>query len=168
MSTPLQDIYDSMFARLEKDDEILSLREDELSEELFALFKSARAKFKTIRKNLNEILVTDIIVNPGTPEEYNLKERDIVDDLTNEEIEILSYLMIVSLKERKLVNSDFYDYLGLTTKDFKQLSKANQLSAINKVVENAEKRANKMIRNYSRVKNNNGVVTTFIDEMSDL
>lgn len=168
MSTPLQNIYDSFFARLEKDEAIISLDEGELREELFALFKTARAKFKTIRKDLYSIVEESVTENAGQVDEYTITTRTIEDDLTEEEVEILSYLMIVSLKERKLANSDFYNYLGLTTKDFKQLSKANQLSAIDKVVKTAKATAKEMIDNYSRIKNNNGTITTFIDEMSDL
>lgn len=168
MSTPLWNVYDSFLARLEKDESITSLGEEDINEELFELFKNARTEFKTIRADLYSITETEEVRNPGDVDEYTVIIRELDNDITAEEVNILSFLMIVSLKERKLTNSEFYNYLGLTTKDFKQLSKASQLGAINKVVTSAQSRAKRMIDKYSRVKNDGGVVTTFIDEMSDL
>jgi len=133
---------------------------------LFKIFKSARGKFYNITKDLYAITETSAIINPG-PDEYELTTRELDDDLTEEEIEIISYLMIVVFYERKLANDELYSVLELTTSDFKQLSKANQLSQIRKTVKEYEEKAKNRVEMYDRIKNDAGSVTTFIDEMGD-
>ena len=141
MSTPLQDIYDKFWSKVEKEETISLLREDDMVEELLLFYRAAASNFINAKKDLETITESDEVVNAGTIDEYTVIRRSLVDDLTETEKEILSYLMIVSFLERKVVNNDFYEVMGLTTKDFKHLSKANQLSNVNKVIKDYQERA---------------------------
>lgn len=166
MSTPLKEIYNGFWGRVENEDQIITLREDEMVEELFVLFKSAREKFYNVRKNLYSITESgEVVTEDG--ETFTVNRRTLESELSPREIEILSYLMIVVFYERKMANDDFYSVLELTTSDFKQLSKSNQLAQIRKTVEYADKKAKKLIEMYDRIKNDSGEITTFIDEMGD-
>jgi len=168
MSTPLQDIYDRFWSKVEEESTISSLREDDMVEELFLIYKSAASAFTIVRKDLETITETTQTVNSGTIDEYTYKVRTLEDDLTELEKEILSYLMIVTFLQRKVVNENFYEALELTTKDFKQLSKANQMDKVNNIIKDYETRAEKKISLYGRIMNDKGSIRTFIDEMSDL
>jgi hypothetical protein len=168
MSTPLKTIYDSCLGKLEKEDAIVNLTEDLYLEEMFVLFKSARSEFVTVKKDLETITEVEEVKNPGAGDEYTNIVRTLDADLGENEIDILAFLMVVAILERKSTNSEFYEALGLTTKDFKQFSQANQLNAIDKKVESHKKRAKIKMRLYDRIKNDKGTVTTFIDEMGDL
>lgn len=133
--TPISEVYDS-FLRKISDYSFLSLdvTEQEIDEELFGYFKSARAKFYRCKKSLGTGL-------------NSLDEMEIESDLNDFEIEILVKLMLVEYMTPIILSSEVLKQ-SLSDKDFRIYSQANQLRELNLLYRLLQREANKMITEY--------------------
>jgi hypothetical protein len=129
--TSLEKLYDIFLSKI-TDYRLLDMMESEINEQLFSYFESARAKFYRCKKNL----------------EVDLGLMEIQDDLTYFEIEILVSLMLVEHITPQLLSSENLKQ-SLSDKDFKIYSQANQLREIRLLLEGLERKANKMITEYT-------------------
>lgn len=168
MSTLLSDVYDEFWSKIERESVISGLRADEKSEELFQIYKTAAVHFTYARFDLYDINETIETVNAGDIDEFDMVVREFNNIvLTHEELSIMGYLMALVWLERKVMEEDFYGVMGLTTSDFKQLSKSSHLNGIIKTIEAYRKSVDILKDSYSRRKRSGGTITTFISEMSD-
>lgn len=127
--TNLSELYDIFLSKI-TDYRLLAMTEEEIQDDLFVYFKSARAKFYRCKKNLSVI------------------DSEIQDELTYFEIEILVSLMLVEHITPQLLSSENLKQ-SLSDKDFKIYSQANQLREIRLLLEGIERKANKMITEYT-------------------
>ena len=109
---------------------LLQLNDEEIEEELMDYFDTARALFYKCK---NDLTVVDGIIQS---------------DLTSFEIEVLVSLMLVEHITPQLLSSENLKQ-SLSDKDFKIYSQANQLREIRLLLENLERKSNKMITQYT-------------------
>jgi hypothetical protein len=134
--TNLTKVYDVFLSKI-TDYSLLAIdvTEEEVYEELFGYFESARAKFYKCKKSLEVI-------------EDELGEQQIEGDLNHYEIELIVKLMLVEYMTPILLSSETLKQ-GLSDKDFKIYSQANQLRELNLLYRLLQKEANKMITEYT-------------------
>lgn len=106
------------------------MTEEEIKEDLFRYYKSARAKFHKCKKDLTVI------------------DEVIQSDLSNFEVEIIVSLMLVEHIKPHLLSSENLKQ-SLSDKDFKIYSQANQLRETRLLFDNLERKVNKMITEYT-------------------
>jgi len=131
--TKLSDIYDVFLSKI-SDYNLVALGQEEVDEELLGYFKSARAKFYKCKKDTT--LTED--------------ETAIVDELNPYEIEVFVKLMLVEYMTPIMLSSEVVKQ-GLSDKDFKIYSQANQLRELNLLYRLLKREANKMITEYSYI-----------------
>lgn len=129
--TKLSDIYDIFLSRISNYN-LLNLSLEEIEEDLLLYFKSARAKFYKCK--------TDTTLTED--------EKAVVGELSPFEIEIFVKLMLIEYMT-PIVLSDEVLRQGLSDKDFKIYSQANQLRELNLLYRLLQKEANKMITEYT-------------------
>lgn len=129
--TNLSELYDSFLSKI-TDYRLLQMTEQEIKDDLFGYYKTARAKFYRCKKNLDVDKLTE----------------DIKDTLTYFEIEILVSLMLVEHIYPQLISGENMK-MSLSDKDFKIYSQANQLREIRLLLESLERKSNKMITEYT-------------------
>lgn len=127
--TNLSVLYDKFLSRI-TDYRLLKMTEEEIKEDLFGYFESARGKFYKCKKNLEVV------------------DEVIQDELTYFEIEILVSLMLVEHITPQLLSSENLKQ-SLSDKSFKLYSQANQLREIRLLLESLEKKSKKMITEYT-------------------
>lgn len=134
--TPITDIYEVFLQKI-SDYSFLSkfVTEEELDEELFGYFKSARAKFYKCKNSLKTV-------------KNDLDETEIEGDLTPYEIEVIVKLMLVEYMTPQVLNSEVIKQ-SLSDKDFRIYSQANQLRELNLLYRLMQKEATKMITEYT-------------------
>lgn len=135
--TNLSDIYDIFLSKI-SDYNLVNLLPEEVDEELLGYFKSARTKFYKCKKDKD-----------GN-DRLELSEDDtkVTGKLTYYEMEILVKLMLVEYMTPILLSSEVLKQ-GLSDKDFKIYSQANQLRELNLLYRLLQKEANKMITEYT-------------------
>ena len=109
---------------------LLAMTDEEIKEDLLGYFKSARAKFYRCKNDLTIV------------------GEEINSDLTYFEIEVLVNLMLVEHITPNLLSSENLKQ-SLSDKDFKVYSQANQLREIRLLLEGLERKASKMITEYT-------------------
>lgn len=127
--TNLEEINDIFLSKI-ADYRLLRMSPEQIENTLLDFFKSARAKFYRCKKNLAVV------------------DKVIQDELTYYEIEVLVNLMLVEYITPQLLSSENMKQ-SLSDKDFKIYSQANQLREIRLLLESTERRANKMILDYT-------------------
>lgn len=134
--TPMTDIYESFLQKI-SDYSFLSptITEDEMNEELFGYFKSARAKFYKCKKSLKTVI-------------NDLDEVEVESDLTPYEIEVIVKLMLVEYMTPQVLSSEVLKQ-SLSDKDFRIYSQANQLRELNLLYRLMQREATKMITEYT-------------------
>ena len=133
--TPITEIYET-FLRKISDYTFLSdnITEEEINEELFGYFESARAKFHKCKNDLETIEDSGEVFVKG--------------DLTPYEKEVLVKLMLVEYMTPQLISSETIKQ-SLSDKDFKIYSQANQLRELNLLYRQLQREAQKMITEYT-------------------
>lgn len=145
----LNELNDSFLSKI-TDYRLLDMMEDEINDDLFRYFKTARAKFYRCRNRL------DVIQNDEGERFFGYKkmnedtglEEDVYIEITPFEIEILVAIMLVEHIKPQLLSSENLKQ-SLSDKDFKIYSQANQLREIRLLMEYYERQANKMITEYT-------------------
>ncbi|GIN66342.1 hypothetical protein J41TS2_17630 [Bacillus sonorensis] len=127
--TNLAEVYDSFLSKI-TDYRLFKMTEEEIKENLFGYFKSAKAKFYKCKKDLTVI------------------DEVIQSDLSDIEIEILVSLMLVEHIKPQLLSSENLKQ-SLSDKDFKIYSQANQLRETRLLFDNLKREVNKMITEYT-------------------
>lgn len=131
--TNLTVLYDKFLSKI-TDYRLLEMTEDEINDDLFGYFETARAKFYKCKNSL------DTVEDNG--------ELKIVSDLARFEIEILVTLMLIEHITPQLLSSENMKQ-SLSDKDFRIYSQANQLREIRLLLEGYERRVSKMITEYT-------------------
>lgn len=129
--TDITVIYNMFLSRI-TDYRILNMSREEAEDVMLDYYNSAKAVFYKCKNNL-EI------------DEENLK---IKSDLTDLEKRIIVTLMLVEHITPQLVSSEKLQQT-LNDKDFKIYSQANQLREVRLLLERMERRANKLITQYT-------------------
>lgn len=127
--TELQELYDIFLSKI-TDYRLLSMTDAEIKSDLHGYFKSARARFYRCKNDLSD---DGVLINS---------------DLTYFEIEILVSHMLVGHITPQLLSSENLKQ-SLSDKDFKIYSQANQLREIRLLLEGLERKASKMITEYT-------------------
>lgn len=142
-NTSLAEVYDGFLSKI-SDYTLLSdtITDMDIEEELFAYFKSARAKFFKCRQSLKTVTAID-----SEGEEYLSFEVE----LTDYEIEVIIALMLVEYMKPLVVSTEI-NKQSLSDKDFKIYSQANQLKELRMLSRELKKEANKMISTYTYFK----------------
>lgn len=109
---------------------------EEIEEELFGYFKSARARFYKCKQSL--VLYKDEITS----------ETIIESQLTDFEIEIITILMLSEYMTKELLSSETIKQ-SLSDKDFKIYSQANQLRELRLLKREVKTEASKLINEYT-------------------
>lgn len=130
----LSEVYDSFLSKI-TDYALLTLTDDEIEEDLYRYFKSARTKFYRCKSDL-------------TPIKNDLDELYFPLGLHPFEVEILATLMLVEHITPTLNSSEVVKQ-SLSDKDFKVYSQANQLRELRLLRRELKSEANKMITEYT-------------------
>lgn len=134
VKTNIAEIYDNFLTKI-SDYSFLELSSNEMDDELFGYFKTARAKFYKCQNSL----LTAV-------DEFG--ETIIQSQLHPFEIEILTTFMLVEYIKPQVLSSEALRQL-LSDKDFKVHSQANQLRELTLVYRNFKKEAEKMVTEYT-------------------
>lgn len=132
--TKISEIYESFLSKI-SDYSFLSLTEEELEQDLFGYFKTARTKFHRCKNNL------DVIDN-------ELGEKIFTVELKPFEIEVLSHLMLVEYLKPQVLSSEALKQ-SLSDKDFKIYSQANQIRELRLLYNTMKSESNKLITEYT-------------------
>lgn len=132
MATPFEDVFSSFLMKV-SDYELLDLDEETTEKVLVNLLTLAVARF-------NQVCVKDLT---------NTQSGDsFVDDLSVEEIDILSEIMVENWIKPKIYNLDLFKN-RLSTKDFTTFSPANLLNSVRETFKLSHERAESLINKYS-------------------
>jgi hypothetical protein len=134
--TTMEEIYDNFLSKI-SDYSFLSdtITEQDVNDELFGYFKTARTKFYRCKSDLEVV-------------ENEFDELEFTVDLHPMEIEVLTTLMLVEYLKPQLITSETLKQ-SLSDKDFKIYSQASQLREI-RLLHNAIKaEASKLITEYT-------------------
>lgn len=138
MATPYSDVINSFLGKI-TDYELPTFLLDEREEIVFNYMKNSCAKFKRICK-------TDLSDRDEDLKQFNK-------DLDDEEIDIISELMIVNWLKPKLYSLENLKNV-LNTKDFSQYSPANLLDKIRATYNECKTESKRMMNNYSHYRGN--------------
>lgn len=134
--TEISNLYGNFSSKISDYDLIMKkATKEEIEEELFDFFKSARAKFYKCKKSLNIVNNEDGVLI-------------FEDDLTWFEIEILTTLMIVEYLKPKVLSGEVMRP-ALSDKDFEIYSQANHLRELNLLYRMFRAESVKMITEYT-------------------
>lgn len=132
MATPFQDVYDLFLSQI-TDYELAVMEETSLDENMLSWMKSAIGFFSNCRHNLYDF--------DTTTQQFN-------DDLTINEMQILSKFMVFSYLDTHLIKEDLMKQ-SLNSKDYRMYSPANQIKAIQGLKESVSAEANLLKSLYS-------------------
>lgn len=143
--TNLSQLYDIFLSKI-SDYTLLSdsITADEIDEQLFGYLQSSTAKFYRCKKRLD-------VMNEVDGKVFGYKDETgitVYTTLTGFEIEVLVNLMLVEYISPQLLSSENLKQ-SLSDKDFRIYSQANQLREIRLLMENLERKSNKMITEYT-------------------
>lgn len=131
--TNINEIYDSFLSKI-TDYTILKMVDEEIRDLLFRYFDEARGVFYKCKSNLDTVEING--------------ETFIVSDITQFEKRIIVSLMLVEHITPQLISCEKMRQT-LNDKDFKIYSQANQLREVRLLLERMERRANKMMTQYT-------------------
>lgn len=112
MATSFDIIEESFLDKL-SDRDILNITPPELEDFLDSLLKSSFVKFRKCKQSLS----------------YDQSLREIESDLTDDEIEILSLIMVNEWLRPKIYNMDIIK-MHMSTRDYSMFSQANQIEKL--------------------------------------
>lgn len=135
MATPFTDIY-SVFLSKVRDFSFLRLTQEEAEEDFQQWLISATTKFKRCKSNLKD---------------RDLELKQFNSTLSDDEVEILSVLMVTEYLSSILITSDLLKPV-ITDADFKIYSQANQIKEISNLRKDLRKEVNQLIIDYSYYK----------------
>ena len=127
--TNIEELYEMFLSKI-TDYKFLTLIDEEIEDEMFKYFKSARAKFYRCKNSLEVV------------------DKTIQSKLTYYEIEVLVALMLVEYITPKLISGENMSQ-SLSDKDFKIYSQANQLREIRLLLNSMEAKAERMMTTYT-------------------
>ena len=132
----MEELYDSFLQKI-SDYSFLSetITEQDIFDELFGYFKTARTKFYRCKNSLEVV-------------ENELGEQEFTVELHPMEIEVLSVLMLVEYLKPQMITSETLKQ-SLSDKDFKIYSQASQLREIRLLYQAMKADANKLITEYT-------------------
>lgn len=130
--TAYETVYSSFRDKV-NDYESVDLTSEQEAEILHGYLISAISKFSRLSRNVAT---------------YNETDEQFDTDLTLEEIDILSELMVVNWTKPRLYNSEKLRN-SISTKDYSLYSPANLLAQLRELHKDANKRANSMMNQYS-------------------
>lgn len=133
--TRISEVYDSFLSKI-SDYTLLNLTDEEIREDLFHYFKTARTKFYRCKSSLATI--TDELTD----------ELVFTEEIHPFEIEVLATLMLVEYITPTLNSSEVIKQ-SLSDKDFKIYSQASQLRELRLLKRELKAEANKMITEYT-------------------
>jgi hypothetical protein len=131
--TKLVDIYESFLGKV-SDYSFLTISEDEVNDELFGYFKTARTKFYRCKNSL------ELVDQDG--------EQVFTVELHPMEIEVLATIMLVEYLKPQMITSETLKQ-SLSDKDFKIYSQASQLREIRLLYQAMKADSNKLITEYT-------------------
>jgi hypothetical protein len=131
--TNLTLLYEKFLSKI-TDYRILEMTEQEIADDLYDYYDSARAIFYKCKNSLETVEIGN--------------DTFIESDLTRYEIEILVSLMLVEHITPQLLSSENMKQ-SLSDKSFKVYSQANQLREIRLLLEGLESKTEKMITQYT-------------------
>jgi hypothetical protein len=131
--TEITVVYEKFLSKI-ADYGFYAMTEQEIADDLYGYFDSARAKFYRCKNDLTTVEEID--------------GMKIVSKLIPYEIEILVALMLVEHITPKLLTDESLKQ-SLSDKDFKVYSQANQLREIRLILEGLESKSEKMITKYT-------------------
>lgn len=131
--TSIEEIYDSLLSKISDYGFLKATRED-IEDDLFGYFKTARTKFYRCRNNL------DVVENDG--------KKFFTVELTPMEIEVLSTLMLLEYLKPNLITSETLKQF-LSDKDSKIYSQASQLREIRLLYNMLKGETQKLITEYT-------------------
>jgi hypothetical protein len=143
VGTPYTTIFDAYFAKV-KEDIYLQMDKEELTLELMQILKAALPRFLYPR--------VDLTINEDEEQLMYEHEPGFYEDLTNEEIQIISSLMALVWVESKLTDIEvtrqvFRDH------DFQLTSQASHLRALIALKSDLKTSCRDLMHAYSKVQN---------------
>lgn len=132
MATPFEDVYSSFLLKI-SDYDWVDLDEDTNKKILLGLLNLAVARF-------NQVCVKNLTSTENGD--------SFADDLSVEEIDILSEIMVENWIKPKIYNLDLFKN-RLSTKDFTTFSPANLLNSMKEIFKLSHERAESIINKYS-------------------
>lgn len=135
--TTLSEVYEAFESKI-SDYNLLTITPEEIDEQLFDYFKSARAKFYKCKNSLETF--TDLATG-----EVTFKSQ-----LHPFEIEVIVSLMLVEYMKPQILSSKTMEQ-SLSDKDFKIYSQANQLRELRLLYDVLKKEAKKMVKEYTYI-----------------
>lgn len=132
MATPFENVY-NVFLNSITDFDLASMEDEKMRDLLFLNLKSAVSKFKECRKDLSK---------------YNQFSEMFTEDLSDEEVEILSILMVSEWYAPQINNVTLTKQF-LSDKDYRVFSQANHLDSMVRARKEAKREANQMIVDYT-------------------
>lgn len=132
MATPYQEVYDFFLSKI-SDYSFVNLEEEELEAVLETYLKKAITRFKKCRQDLNDRDDTQKIFNA---------------DLTDEEKNILSHLMIVEYLTPQLLVAELLRQT-LNTREFRLFSQANHIKEVRGLRDKMNEECDQMIIDYT-------------------
>lgn len=138
MATPFQDVYDFFLSKI-SDYSFINLTEEELEAVLESYLKKAITRFKKCRQDLND--------RDDTLKMFNI-------DLTDEEKNILSHLMIVEYLTPQLLVAELLRQT-LNTREFRLYSQANHIKEVKELRDKINEECEQMMVDYTY--SNNGL-----------
>lgn len=133
MATPFQEVYDTFLSQI-TDYELAVMEETSLDENMEKWMKNAIGYFSNCRHNLLDY-------DDDVAKQFN-------DDLTNNELYILSKFMVFVYLDTHLIKEDLMKQ-SLNSKDYRMYSPANQIKAIQGLKESVNAEANILLSRYS-------------------
>lgn len=137
MATPYSDIYDYFLTKI-SDYSFVQMSQSDLEDNLVRYLRSSVNNFKTCKQDL-------------TKKDDALKQFNL--DLTEEEKDILSTLMIIEYLKPKLITADLLQQ-RLGSKDFNSFSQANHIKELIELKNALKLDVDQMVINYSYLKVN--------------
>jgi hypothetical protein len=135
--TTLSEVYEAFESKI-SDYNLLTITPEEIDEQLFDYFKSARAKFYKCKNSLE------------TFEDLATGEVTFKSQLHPFEIEVIVSLMLVEYMKPQILSSKTMEQ-SLSDKDFKIYSQANQLRELRLLYDVLKKEAKKMVKEYTYI-----------------
>lgn len=129
MATLYTEIYGSFLSKI-SDYSFINLTEGEIESQLFDYLRSSIPKFRNCKVDLS-----------------NRTEFEFIEQLSDEEIEILSSLMVVEFLKPKIVSSDLYKQV-MTDKEYRFYSQANHLEQLQNTYKLFKKEASDLMKAY--------------------
>lgn len=145
-NTKLSEIFDLFLGQI-TDYRLLQMSDADIENDLIRYYKSAKAKFY---RCVNDLSLNQVDYESYLRGEKVFGEVTLNSELTDYEIEVITYLMLIKHIEPQLFSSENLKQ-SLSDKDFKIYSQANQLREIRLLLNTVKRDASKMITEYTYI-----------------